>query len=75
MKFLHNPDCSLEMHFEQDELDIINKTKKLTFDPTSSKHLTNIMFSVMVEIQANFAKNNPELASKFTTGDETIKGY
>jgi hypothetical protein len=74
MKFLHNSDCSLEMHFEQDELDIINRTKKLTFDPTASKHLTNVMFSVMVEIQANFAKKDPELSKLITTGNEEIKG-
>lgn len=57
MKFVKVNDKEFELIFEDKEIEIINKFKKLIFTPKASRDLVNNLVNVAAEINKNLSKD------------------
>jgi|TARA_R100000455_G_C6157781_1_gene44291 hypothetical protein len=72
MKILINhKTAEAEMHFNKKELGILNKKKKLVFDPTSARDFANHLGAIATDIIMALEKNNhPDLMKMSEDGGE-----
>ena len=71
MKFIQHTDCSLDIIFEEDEIKIINKKKKLHLPPVTLRHFGNVLTKAVMDWNIKF---NEELKTLQTTTTTKIKG-
>ena len=72
MKILINhKTAEAEMHFSKKELGILNKRKKLVFDPSSARDFANHLGAIATDIIVALEKNNhPDLMKLSEDGGE-----
>jgi len=69
LKFIQKKDGSCDLIFAEEEIAIINKHKKLIFDPKFFKHFVNNLAKITFQFQDNFDEKTKDLQSY---GDEEI---
>lgn len=76
MKFVKVNDREFELIFEDKEIEIINKFKKLIFTPEASRDLVNNLVNVAAEINKNLIKdvqNKTTYSGEIKTNDKHRK--
>jgi len=73
MKIKQNEDGSGEIHFSNEEIDIINKNKKLVLTTLFLKHFINIFMSLFFEYQKKFDKKTQTMQSSLNQEIECKK--
>jgi hypothetical protein len=64
-------DGSAEIIFSDNEIDIINKKKKLFFTPEGLRHISNTLIKVVVDINSNFPE---EIKKVITVENSKVEG-
>jgi len=68
---INHKTAEAEMHFSKKELDILNKKKKLIFDPSSARDFANHLGAIATDIMISLEKNNhPDLMKLSKDGGE-----
>lgn len=68
MKIVQKKDGSGTIYFDDNELNVLNKTKKLEMSPYFLKHFCNHVMKIMIEFNENFEKD----IKKMNTSEDTI---
>tara|TARA_R100001440_G_scaffold16293_7_gene27783 strand:- start:6640 stop:6858 length:219 start_codon:yes stop_codon:yes gene_type:complete len=71
MKFIQFKDGSCDILFEEHEIKIINKNKKLHLPAVTLRHFGNVLSKMVMEWNVNF---NDDVKKLFTDNSTEIKG-
>jgi|DEB0MinimDraft_6_1074348.scaffolds.fasta_scaffold08367_6 hypothetical protein len=72
MKFKFDKDI-MQIHFNEDELKIMNDKKCLELDLKNSKHFINVLSRIVGEFHRKIVEKDPSLENLLTYDDTEIK--
>jgi hypothetical protein len=72
MKFKFDKDI-MQIHFNEDELKIMNDKKCLELDLKNSKHFINVLSRIVGEFHRKIVEKDPSLENLLTYDDTDIK--
>ena len=73
MKIIQNDDGSGEIHFSEQEIEIISKHKKLTLSTYFLKHFINLFMGLFFEYQRKFDEKTKNMQTTLDQEIETKK--
>ena len=63
MLFRQHEDCSFDLEFNDQEIENLNKNKKLIFDPVDTRHFCNTFMRILVDLNSRLPKEVQNLTT------------